>query len=81
MKSLVFSELAEKRLSENHLSFREQDDLWEHLHPSLEFFSRISIAQKVRIPVKIDILKIEVELEIRPTSIFIAQVHLLGESC
>jgi hypothetical protein len=81
MKSLVLSHQASNGLSENFLSFRERDDLFEQLHSSLESFSYTNIAKTEQIALKIDALKIVLDIEIHPTIILILQVHVLDEWC
>jgi hypothetical protein len=79
MKSLVSSHQADNRLSENFLSFRERDKLFEQLHASLEFISRTSGKTFQQLPIKIDSLQIVLDLEIDSTTILIREVHGFDE--
>ena len=81
MKSLVLSGQAANRLSENFLGFRDQDELFEHLHSSLEIISRISDENPQQLSLKIDSLQIVLKIEIYPTMMVIEEVYILNSQC
>ena len=81
MKTLVLSHQASKILSESLLGIQDQDLLIENLCNTFEFLSRPNFRKTQLIPLKVDLLHIVLNVEIRPTAILIIEVHILGEKC
>jgi hypothetical protein len=81
MKSLVFSSDAGTELTACLLSFQEQDELMEALHNSFEFISRSSQQKSQRLALKIDSIRAVFDLEVCPTTIFIARIRVLDNHC
>jgi hypothetical protein len=79
MKTLVCSHETDAWLSHHKVGFPERDNLLEELYPHLEFLSRNSQDRFGQIPIKIDFLRIVLELEIDSTTVLIIRVRDLDE--
>jgi len=66
MKTLVCSHETDAWLSHHKVGFPERDNLLEELYPHLEFLSRNSQDRFGQIPIKIDFLRIVLELKLIP---------------